>query len=285
MQLTVDAGPAMWPERCLTDGRVVVLRQPAPEGPAPSWLQRRGREWRRLQRLEQWLVAATATTVLASPFGEVSVDAEAGALVGFAALGLTLLWRSREQPPAPAPRSVPTEAELACSGTPEARVAGAATRAWGETIREPSWRSPYLAASRAVFDGRAEVDAIVAVALRVHGARIGLGSRPDGPAGVSWDQQQAALDRAAAQLGTRADALIGYRDQAAALTAQLAALRDRERMERSAVLVDGLTVETALGCSGVGIATVTAEIEGVRAAMADVAELLGRRPLLELPPD
>ncbi|MPQ96444.1 hypothetical protein GB931_00595 [Modestobacter sp. I12A-02628] len=282
----MDVDTALWPDRCLTDGRLVVLRQPEPAGPEPTWLQRRGRTWRRLQRNEQWAVAMVSATVATSPLSTVSDDAQALGVLGVLAAGVVLLWRSRE-PGRPAVRAQSAEARLAASGTPEARVAAAATRAWGETIREHSWRSPVLAATRGSFDGRAEVDQVVELALRVHAARLALGRRPTGPAGQVHDEQVAALDRAAGRLGARADALIRYRDQAAALSVELRHLRDLERMERTALVVDGLTIETASGAGrpDPGVVRVTAEIEGVRSAMAELVADMSRtrEPLLHDP--
>jgi len=277
VQATIDGGLALWPDRCRIGGRLVVLRQPGPAAMSPTWLQRRGREWRLLDRPQQWVLSAVATTGLASPFSVFSTDAHALGMLAVAAGWAGLLWRSREPRAAPLPAVLP-EAALAASGSPEAQVAAAATRAWDETLREPSWRSAHLASSRAVVDGQAEVDGIVEVALRVHAARAGLGRRPGGPAGEHWDEQQAALDRATGQLGVRADALIRYRDQAAALTVELANLRDLERMERTAVVVDGLTIEMAVGAGhphgGPGCAT--AGIEAVRSAVAELVELMTR---------
>ena len=106
---------------------------------------------------------------------------------------------------------------------------------------------PLLAATRAAFDGEAEVGQVVALADRIRQARAGLGARPTGPAAEFWDQQRTALDDAARRLGRRADALIRHRDEAAALSAELQHLADLERMERSAAEVDVLTLETAYG--------------------------------------
>ena len=98
----------------------------------------------------------------------------------------------------------------------------------------------------------------------------------------------AAPSNAARQLGHRADALIRHRDQAAALSVELQHLADLERMERSAVEVDGLTVETAYpsGRGDGGLGDVAAEIAAVRRAMTDLVDLMTRTraPLAE-PPD
>ena len=117
-------------------------------------------------------------------------------------------------------------------------MAAAAGRAWAETVREPSWHSPLLAASR--FDGQAEVDRIVDLALRIRRTRVSLGLRPAGSAAEYWDRQSAALEAAAHRLGGRADALIRYRDQAVLLSAELHQLTDLERLERSAAEIDGI---------------------------------------------
>ena len=229
----------LWPDRYLTDGRLVIGRSSAPR-PAPSassassasstptpsrppsawdrsveaaarldWLAWCGREWRRLdggQKALFWVLAVFLT----------------GGLALLVPLGGVLVLRYREDqartalPPAPAAPS--PEASLAAWDTIEARVAGAASRAWAETLREPSWHSPFLAGTRAAFDGDAEVRQIVGLADRIRQARGRLGPRPAGPAAEFWDRQQAALDDSARRLGSRADALIRHRDQAAALS-------------------------------------------------------------------
>jgi HAMP domain-containing protein len=150
-------------------------------------------------------------------------------------------------------------------------------------VREPSWSSPLLAASR--FDGQAEVDRIVDLALRIRSARVSLGLRPAGTAAEYWDRQSAALEAAALRLGHRADALIRYRDQAALLSAELRQLADLERLERSAAEVDGITAATsALPGRGDGdLRRVADEVAAVRGAVAELVELMTRTraPLAE----
>ncbi|SET03744.1 hypothetical protein [Geodermatophilus poikilotrophus] len=243
---TADDGAALWPDRYLTDGRLVVVRSPRREASS-----RRARLRAVAVRLDR---AARARLRVPSPAPE---------------------------PPQPAP-----EAAFAAWDTTEARVAAAAGRAWTETVREPSWSSPLLAASR--FDGRADVDRIVDLALRIRSARVSLGLRPAGTAAEYWDRQSAALEAAALRLGRRADALIRYRDQAALLSAELRQLADLERLERSAAEVDGITAATsALSGRGDGdLRGVADEIAAVRGAVAELVELMTRTraPLAE-PPD
>lgn len=240
---TADDGTALWPDRYLTDGRLVVVRSPRRE---PS----SGR-------------ARLRATV-------VRLDRVARARLG-------------RPSPAPEPPSPAPEAAFAAWDTTEARVAAAAGRAWAETVREPSWSSPLLAASR--FDGRAEVDRIVDLALRIRSARVSLGLRPAGAAAEYWDRQSAALEAAALRLGDRADALIRYRDQAALLSAELRQLADLERLERSAAEIDGLTVETAYGPGPADgdLRAVAEEVAAVRSAVAELVELMTRTraPLAE----
>ncbi|MGK5171355.1 hypothetical protein [Geodermatophilus sp. CPCC 205761] len=288
----------LWPTRYLTAGQLVVLRSPRPPAWAPApppswtqlrdaavrldWLDRIGREWLRLPPNQQLAIALllfffTAGVGLLVPVAGVVVHRyrrEEAAVVPAA-------------PPA-APLSLSPEAALAAWDTTEARIAAAAGRAWAETVREPAWQSPFLAQSRAAFDGQAEVDRIVDLALRIRQARVSLGVRPAGPAAEYWDRQLTALENAARQLGRRADALIRYRDQTALLSAELRTLTDLERLERSAAEIDGLTIETAstpLRGDG-GIDTVAEEIAGVRMAMTELVDLMTRTraPLAE-PPD
>jgi hypothetical protein len=186
-------------------------------------------------------------------------------------------------PPPPAP-----EVALAAWDTIEARVAGAASRAWAETLREPSWQSPFLANARAAFDGEAEVRQIVDLANRIRRARVGLGPPPTGPAAEFWSRQQTALDDAARRLGSRADALIRHRDQAAALTVELQQLHELERLERSAAEVDVLVVETGFGSGrgDGGLGDVAEDISAVRQAMTELVDLMTRtRAPLAQPPD
>lgn len=164
--------------------------------------------------------------------------------------------------------------ELAEAGWIEARVAGAACRAREETLREPSWSSPALDATRAAFDGDREVDAVIDLALRIHDARTQLGAMPTGPAQVIWQQQWTALDAAAERLGERADALIRHRDQAAQLSLELAQLAELERFERSALVVDDLTIATSVGSEHAGLSPVADDIAGTRAAVRKLIELM-----------
>jgi hypothetical protein len=245
---TADDGAALWPDRYLTGGRLVVVRSPRRE-PAPRWSLARLRETTaRLDRAARsWL-------------------------------------RLPQRPADPEPPPLPPEAVLAAWDTTEARVAAAASRAWVETVRQPAWHSPFLAA----FDGQAEVDHIVDLAMRIRGARASLGLRPAGPAGEYWDRQSAALEAAALRLGDRADALIRYRDQAALLSAELRQLADLERLERSAAEIDGITVETACSPDPTdgGPGAVAEEIAAVRTAVTELVDLMTRTraPLAE-PPD
>ena len=166
------------------------------------------------------------------------------------------------------------EQMLAGTDSTEARVAGAASRAWMETVREPSWHSPYLASSRATFDGQAEVDQIIGMALRIHGARMSLGPRPVGSAAQLWDRQHLTLERAARQLGRRADALIRYRDQAARLPAELRNLTELERVAATTAQIDGLAVEVAPGHGPAdgGLANMADEVAAIRATVTELLD-------------
>ncbi|MGZ4539803.1 MAG: hypothetical protein ACXVXS_11855 [Blastococcus sp.] len=211
--------------------------------------------------------------------GSPAGTAPAGPLARLRQLGRRLRrWALRETAPSPTPSGPAAELVLAWSDTTEARVAGAASRAWLETTREPSWQSPYLARTRAAFDGQAEVDQIIDLALRINETRCRLGGRPAGSAGEYWDRQHRALERAGHQLGARADALVRYRDHAARLSAELRHLEELERLERTAAEIDGLAVETAYpsGRGDGGLGTVTDEIAGVRQAMTELVELMTR---------
>jgi hypothetical protein len=288
----------LWPDRYLTDGRLVISRSPGAHPPAApasaweatwdraveqaaglDWLAWCGREWRRLDSGQK-----TVLVVLLVLF-----TGGLGLLVPFAGV-LVLDHREdtarRALPPVPPPPS--PEVTLAAWDTIEARVAGAASRAWAETLREPAWHSPFLAGTRAAFDGDAEVRQIVDLASRIRQARGRLGPRPTGPAAEFWDRQQTALDDAARRLGHRADALIRHRDQAAALSVELQHLTDLERLERSAAEVDVLTVETAYGSGrgDGGLGSVAEDIAAVRLAMTDLVDLMTRtRAPLAQPPE
>ncbi|CCH88907.1 conserved protein of unknown function; putative coiled-coil domain [Modestobacter italicus] len=280
----------LWPERYLTGGRLVIGPGPRPVPPRETaldratavvarldWLARCGRAWRRADRTERTLACVLA----------VGLTGGLALLVPLA--GVAVVRYREEQVRTELRRPVtPPEVTLAAWDTIEARVAGAASRAWAETLREPSWHSPFLAATRAAFDGEAEVGQVVALADRIRQARAGLGPRPAGPAAEFWDRQQAALDDAARRLGRRADALIRHRDQAAALSTELQHLADLERLERSAAEVDVLTVETAAGPGrrDAGLGDVAEDIASVRHAMTDLVDLMTRtRAPLALPPE
>jgi hypothetical protein len=250
-----------------------------------DWLAWCGREWRRLDGGQQTILAVllfifTGGLGLLLPLAGVAVLRYREDTAGTAL----------PAPPAapPPPSAAAPAVNLAAWDTIEARVAGAASRAWAETLREPSWNSPFLATTRAAFDGEAEVRQIVDLAHRIGRARAGLGPRPAGPAAEFWDRQQAALDDAARRLGARADALIRHRDQAAALSVELQHLTDLERLERSAAEVDVLTVETSYGSGrgDGGLGSVADDITAVRRAMTELVDLMTRtRAPLAQPPD
>ncbi|MGY1663111.1 hypothetical protein ACI78Q_17960 [Geodermatophilus sp. SYSU D00705] len=287
MSSATPDGEALWPTRYLTGDRLVVVRSPRPVSPVPTWAQLRdavvrldwldwlGREWLRLPSNQQLVLGVLLFLLTAG----------LGLLVPLAGVAVHRYRREAGATPPAAPPPSP-EASLAAWDTTEARVAAAASRAWAETVREPAWHSPFLASSRAAFDGQAEADQIVDLALRIRSARLTLGLRPAGPAAEYWDRQSGALENAARQLGRRADALIRYRDQAALLSAELRQLADLERLERSAAVIDGLTVETAApGHGDGGIGGVAEEIAGVRLAMTELVDLMTRTraPLAEPP--
>ena len=283
----------LWPTRYLTDGRLVVLRGNGATGaaPAPRWtadsdpslavqgLAGVGRWWGQLDGGQKAVLVALLL-LLTGGLGLVVPIAGVLALQSLEQRGAVPL-------PAAPGAAAPPEVVLASWDTVEARVAAAAGRAWAETVREPSWHSPYLAGNRAAFDGAAEVDSVVDLACRIQRTRYELGPRPAGPAAEYWDRQQTALDRAAAQLGRRADALIRHRDQAAALTVELRHLADLERLQRSAVAVDDLTVATSAAGSraDAGLAHVADDIAAARRAMTDLVDLMTRTqaPLAEPP--
>ncbi|GGL85463.1 hypothetical protein [Modestobacter marinus] len=282
----------LWSHRYLTDGSLKIAPVSQVAGPVRTpwqrfvdwvvrqdWLAACGYWWRGLTAGQKWLSGTVIAVVTAY-------------------LGLPFLWlaawvarrRERIAESASLPKNVPPPPEitLAAWDTIEARVAGAASRAWAETLAEPSWQSAYLSRTRESFDGWSEVRQIVDLAIRIQQARGNLGARPTGPAAEFWDRQQIALDDAARRLGSRADALIRHRDQAAALTIELQHLVDLERMERSAAEVDVLTIETTYGSGrgDGGLTSVAEDIAAVRQAMTDLVELMTRTraPLTE-PPD
>jgi hypothetical protein len=280
----------LWPDRYLTGGRLVIGPGPRPVPPAASawdrfaeqvaqldWLAWCGREWRRLDGTQKVLAC-----VLAFLF-------TGGLALLLPLAGVAVVQYREEQVRTELRRPlVPPEVTLAAWDTIEARVAGAASRAWAETLREPAWHSPFLAGTRAAFDGDAEVRQVVDLADRIRQARGRLGARPTGPAAEFWDRQQTALDDAARRLGHRADALIRHRDQAAALSVELQHLTDLERLERSAAEVDVLTVETAYGSGrgDGGLGSVAEDIAAVRLAMTDLVDLMTRtRAPLAQPPE
>jgi hypothetical protein len=273
-------GVPLWPQRYLTDGQLIIARRPTtPQRQGPTLLQRFGRGWRRMRGWQQWVLAFLIAGLAGGPFQQINEDLGGGISVAvLIAIGLLVL-ASREGPQQPAlPPLPPPEVSLAASDTTEARVAGAASRAWLETVGEPAWRSPHLAHSRAAFDGQAEVNQIVDLALRVYRTRVRLGARPDGPAGEYWDRQNDALERAALQLGERADALIRFRDQTGQLSAELQHLADLEDLERTALEIQDLTIETAprTGATDGGLSNVADEIAGVRHAMTELLDLMTR---------
>jgi hypothetical protein len=268
----------LWEDRHLTDGRILIERPrtTVAEDGITGWLLSAGRAWRLLSRRTQWCLAL-AVIFLLQRLAEPSGLIFAVVLVGF------LLWTD---PAAASNRWIrrrSLEAELAASDSVEARVAGAACRAWRETGDEPSWRSPALAMTRATFDGDREVDAIVDLALRIHSTRRDLGASPTGPAHEVWRQQVSALNEAASRLGERADALIRHRDQAVALTAELAQLAELERLERSALVVDDLTLEISASGLTQRHVPVAEQITAARQAVGELVELMmhTRAPLAE----
>lgn len=283
----------LWTDRYLTDGQIVVHRRPVPgrrQGHRTSAVQRLVGWWHRRELWQQVLLVFFGGPMASGPFRAVSEDLQGGIGASLWLLGAVAIvaGRSGRRPPPPArPARRSPEEMLASADTTEARVAGAAGRAWQETVAEPAWSSPFLAHSRAGFDGWAEVDQIVDLALRIFRTRLRLGARPPGPAGEYWQRQHEALEQAAAQLGERADALIRYRDQAAQLSAELAHLADLERLESTALEIQDLTRQTAAATApGPGMSTVGDEISGVRAAMTELVDLMTRTltPLASPPP-
>ncbi|MCZ2813840.1 hypothetical protein O2W15_20605 [Modestobacter sp. VKM Ac-2979] len=255
---------ALWNTRHPQGGNRIERRYwPTPTGT----LQDAGDAWRRLPPWSQWALAVGVFVGLQTFVAPVGVL--------FAILLLTLLGLTGEA--AVERRRLALtgpETELAEADWIEARVAGAACRAWEATLREPSWSSPALDATRAAFDGDHEVDAVIDLALRIHDARTQLGAMPTGPARVIWQQQWTALDAAAERLGERADALIRHREQAAQLSRELAQLAELERFERSALVVDDLTIAMSVGGERAGLSPVADDIAGTRAAVRELIELM-----------
>ncbi|MCZ2839911.1 hypothetical protein [Modestobacter sp. VKM Ac-2985] len=255
---------ALWNTR-YPHGRNRIERRDWPIPTGALW--NAGHAWRRLPPWSQWALAVGVFVGLQTFVAPVGVL--------FAILLLTLLGLTGEA--AVERRRLALtgpETELAEADWIEGRVAGAACRAWEETLREPSWSSPALDATRAAFDGDHEVDAVIDLALRIHDARTQLGAMPTGPARVIWQQQWTALDAAAERLGERADALIRHREQAAQLSRELAQLAELERFERSALVVDDLTIATSVGGERAGLSPVADDIAGTRAAVRELIELM-----------
>lgn len=275
--------PALWTTRYLTGGQIQITRGPTGAGRqgAALVLIAVGKALRAMPRAWQWGMALVSAALVQSALGE-----PAG-LVFLVLLGLMLVpslmfdaeqWYDRTDSP---------EAELAAADSLEARVAGAACRAWEETLMEPSWSSPHLATTRESFDGQREVNTIIDVGLRIHAARKGIGAQPPpGPARDYWQQQSESLDRSAMRLGERADALIRHRDQAAALSAELVQLAELERLERSALMVDDVTLETSARAVEPGVLPVSDQVAAARQAVNELVEIMvrTRAPLADQPP-
>lgn len=273
-------GDAAWPQRCLTDGQLVITRgrDARPRGSTAEVLRGVGLMWRELTRRQKWwtwIGVLILATLIGAPFRLISEDASgvvSACVLG--AFGVLLLLAGYQAGMPVVPRPPSPEEVLARTDSAEARVAGAASRAWMETMREPSWHSPYLATSRATFDGQAEVDEIIDMALRIHGARMSLGPRPAGSAASLWDRQHLTLERAADRLGRRADALIRYRDQAARLSGELRNLADLERVAATTAQIDGLAVEVAHGQGPTdgGLADMAHEVAAIRATVTELLD-------------
>ena len=268
-RLPHDAG--LWNSRYQRDGRIQINRRRphTPRSGAASSLASAGRFWRELPTWAQWGLAVGAYVPLHA----------VAALAGLAFVGLLLgfLWATGPAGMAKRQGRVSSaETELAEADWIESRVAGAACRAWEETLQEPSWSSPALSATRAAFDGDGEVDAIIDLALRIRAARRQLGPMPTGPAISIWQEQWRALDAAARRLGERADALIRHRDQAARLSRELADLAELERLERSALVVDDLTIATSVQPEHYRPTSVADQIAAARGAVRELVELMTR---------
>ncbi|HWU07718.1 MAG TPA: hypothetical protein VN520_15265, partial [Streptomyces sp.] len=163
---------------------MLLPSEPRPPVVSPTgWTASAGRAWRRMPTKAQW-VAAIAVFI-----GMQSAAPPSGVVFVVLLVVLLAVTGDSEPPSATverAPRPSRKTAELASATSIEAQVAGAASRAWDETRVEPSWSSPLLAGTRAAFDGRREVDAIVDLALRILHARVALGESPAGPARAIW---------------------------------------------------------------------------------------------------
>jgi hypothetical protein len=295
--------PGLWPGRCRTDGRLQITRMTPPPPPPPALARSRsgdgypGRRARRSALLWRTLVgvvlagvalahADPASTPLVLLLGGVLIAAIVAVALGSAASAPSSVRRpGRSALPDAAQEAWQARAQLeqqmAATGSLEARVAAAACRAWRETLQERSWSSPVLELTRVTFDGDGEVDAIIDLALRIHDARAQLGPAPSERVRDYWRQQRDALDASARRLGDRADALIRQRDLAAQLTAELDHLRELERLDRSAIVVDDLTYETAAGRDIPGQPSVAEQIQTARTTIADLVDSMHRtRPPL-----
>ncbi|WP_147261987.1 hypothetical protein [Blastococcus sp. TF02A-26] len=276
----------------ITEARGPIYTTPG-DSPQRDWMMVAAHRWRRSDTKQRWwggFAALLVASLIGAPFRPLSEDAAAGvSLVVLAVFGGLLLLALSRHPVKPRPVTFPPpspEQVLAAVDSTEARVAAAASRAWIETLREPSWHSPYLTASRATFDGQSQLDQIVDIALRIHSARVSLGARPGGPAAHLWDRQQATLEGAAHQLGRRADALIRYRDQAARLSSELRSLEDLERLTATSTQIDGLALEVAHGHDPVdgGLARMNDEVAAIRDSVNDLlTEMMRTSELLAHP--
>ncbi len=234
----------------------------------------------------QWTVAILglpALALYAVPFQIISREAYTAAVlipIGLFGLGL---WLTRVRPPSPpAPdREGELLERLAASGRPEAQVAAAASRAWNEILAEPAWATPWTAGHRVAFDGAAEVAQIVDAALDIMAGREAVGPRADGVAESSWHRQNAELDAAAMRLGARADSLIRLRDRVDALSRAVHHLAEVQRMERSALAVDDVVVETSFGYADheQRMVALADEIGGLRLGIEDLLVQLNRGEL------
>lgn len=273
-------GRPLWPQRCLTDGQLIISRgeDAHPRASTAGALREVGLFWRELtsrQKWWTWIAVFILATLMGAPFRLLSEDvAGVVSTCVLGAFGALLLLGGYQAGLPVVPTPPPPEQVLARTNFAEARVAGAASRAWTETVREPSWHSEYLASSRATFDGQAEVDEIIKMALRIHSARVSLGPRPAGSAAQLWQRQHLTLEQAAQHLGRRADALIRYRDQAARLSGELRNLTDLERVAATTAQIDGLAMEVAHGHGPTdgGIADVADEVAAIRLTVTELLD-------------